>query len=135
MPIVTADNLADLIEMDQGLGIDDIQQVLAGVSEPILGCIYNYVYVSDLKGFKQIVPIYKGEGQQPSLDNIVYSVQEFEKFKKLNNQLGNTEVDLEIFADFLQNLFEPEMDVTPFINYIQYKGLVALSGKDSILLV
>ncbi len=132
---VETDAIAGLIQMDKGMSADEVDKVLAILSEPLFGSLYSYYYVSDTKAFRHRAPLVAQEGRQVSLQEIEYAEQEFTKFVKMleKSHLSPT-MAVDDFVDYLQKLFADKVDVNPIINYFQHKEMIDV-GADEITLL
>lgn len=127
---ISVDSLSELIYLDHGLNKDEVSEVLAVMGTKQLCSIYSYYYVSDpIKAFRYSEPYVTPQGVTPTLREIEYGEQEFEKFRTFNiSANGSNAVELEMFADFLTKLFDQKTDIVPIINWLVLNEKISING-------
>lgn len=130
---ITAENIASLIEIEHGLERHDIDKVLSMLSNPSLGIMYNFVYSPQSKSFIYTKPAYIDGGNQPTMNDIHYGVQEFEKFVDFNRKIDNENVYVHDLVVFLNSLFDVKVNLTPIFNELQRLNKITVNGDDLTL--
>jgi hypothetical protein len=116
-----------------GLTKEQVEQVMVVVNSAMSGVMYNYKKVGEF--FYYIEPVYKDERPQPTIKDIKFGRQHFEKIKSTMLKSGlEPSYEIDDFVSMFDAMFDPrEISILPIINYLIMEGLIVVAGKSVII--